>query len=44
MEFLIQTPLADCEALIKHKDWEKQYRGVYYENYHSVIKKLSVNQ
>lgn len=44
MEFLIQTPLADCEALIKHKDWEKQYRGVYYENYHKVVKRLMVNQ
>jgi hypothetical protein len=44
MEFLIQTPLADCEALIKHKEWETQYRGIYYENYHKVVKRLMVNQ
>jgi len=43
-ESIVQLPLAKSDVVMEHSKWEKSYRGVYYENYHEVVKRLSVNQ
>lgn len=43
-EFILESPLVKNQNVIEHRKWEESYRGIYYENYHEVVKRLSVNQ